>query len=198
MSEAKELTAAIYRLVEVMGQGLACRGSNGQPATKEDLEQLKDQIMSAITDFSAKVEANFAIIQTGITNLDAQIQALQNSPGILTPADQAALDKIAADSAALAAAASAPVTVPPTITAIASATPLTGTAPLAVQFSTTGSVDSGGAPLTFSTDFGDKTTVDTTTAPSHTYQLPGTYVAVTTVSNGKTSLPAPAITIVAS
>lgn len=65
--------------------------------------------MSQITDFAAKVEANFALIQTGITNLDAQIQALQNSPGTLSPEDQAALDKLSADSAALAAAAASPV-----------------------------------------------------------------------------------------
>lgn len=68
--------------------------------------------MSAISDFAAAVEANFQTIQGGIASLDAQIQAL--SSGAVTPADQAALDKVKADSAALAAAATAPVTIPVT------------------------------------------------------------------------------------
>lgn len=63
--------------------------------------------MSAITDFAAKTEANFASVKTGIAALDAKILALQNSPGILTPEDQAALDQIVTDSGALAAAANA-------------------------------------------------------------------------------------------
>ena len=77
-------------------------------------------------DFDA-LEANQAIITQGITdantgvqNLDAQIQAFQNSPGTLSAADQARLDAITANSAslatamkALAAAANAPVTATP-------------------------------------------------------------------------------------
>ena len=57
--------------------------------------------MSAITDFSAKVELNFAALKTAIAALDAQIVAFQNSPGTLSATDQAALDQIVADSAAL-------------------------------------------------------------------------------------------------
>lgn len=72
----------------------------------------QERTMSAITDFAAQVNANFATIQSGIASLDAQIQAFQNSPGSLSPSDQAALDGIVAASGALAAAASAPV-VPP-------------------------------------------------------------------------------------
>ena len=68
--------------------------------------------MSQISDFADKTNANFAAIASGIANLDAQIQAFQNSPGTLSPADQAALDAIVASSAKLAAAAQAPV-VPP-------------------------------------------------------------------------------------
>jgi hypothetical protein len=57
--------------------------------------------MSVITDFAAKVEANFAALKTAIAALDAQIVAFQNSPGTLSATDQAALDQIVADSAAL-------------------------------------------------------------------------------------------------
>lgn len=70
--------------------------------------------MSAVSDFAAKVNANFAQIQAGIASLDAQIQAFQNSPGTLSADDQAALDAISAQSATLAAAAQAPVTPPVT------------------------------------------------------------------------------------
>lgn len=78
--------------------------------------------MSAVTDFTtavqtslAKVNADLDVISTGITALDAQIQALQNSPGTLTPADQSALDSISAASTALAAKADAvvPAVAPP-------------------------------------------------------------------------------------
>jgi hypothetical protein len=51
-------------------------------------------IMESITDFAAKVNANFTGIQTGIKGLDDKITAFQNSPGTLSPEDQAALDDI--------------------------------------------------------------------------------------------------------
>ena len=65
--------------------------------------------MSAVTDFAAKVEANFASIKAGIQALDDKIVAFQNSPGTLSASDQAALDQIVTDSAALATAANAVV-----------------------------------------------------------------------------------------
>lgn len=80
----------------------------------ELIERNHKQTMSAISDFSAKVEANFATIKTGIQNLDTQIQNF--NPTGISPADQALLDQITADSAALATAANAPV-VPATPTA---------------------------------------------------------------------------------
>ena len=58
--------------------------------------------MSAVSDFAAKVESNFATIKTNIDALDARIVAFDNSPGTLTATDQAALDQIVTDSAALA------------------------------------------------------------------------------------------------
>lgn len=70
--------------------------------------------MSQITDFAASVKTNFAAIQTGITALDQKIADLQNSPGTLSPSDQAALDEIQSMSASLAtAAATFPPPVPP-------------------------------------------------------------------------------------
>lgn len=71
--------------------------------------------MSQVTDFAAKVETNFASIKSGIQALDDKIVAFQNSPGVLSPEDQAALDQIVADSAALATAANA--VVPPVVPA---------------------------------------------------------------------------------
>lgn len=72
-------------------------------------------IMQSIQDFAAKVNANFAGIKTGIQALDDQITAFQNSPGTLSPEDQAALDGIVAASGILAAAANTavPIVVPP-------------------------------------------------------------------------------------
>jgi hypothetical protein len=69
---------------------------------KQTTIQQGDRIMSAVSDFSAKVESNFATIKAGIDALDAKIVAFQNSPGTLSPDDQAALDQIVADSANLA------------------------------------------------------------------------------------------------
>lgn len=66
-------------------------------------------IMSQISDFAATVNGNFASIKTGIQALDDKITAFQNSPGTLSPSDQAALDDIVATSATLAAAANAAV-----------------------------------------------------------------------------------------
>lgn len=70
--------------------------------------------MSKVTDDLAAITANLTSIATGVTSLDAQIQALQNSPGTLSSADQAALDSIVAQSSALATAANAVVSAPTT------------------------------------------------------------------------------------
>jgi len=76
--------------------------------------------MSAITDWAAKEQADLTAISgqlttiaAGIAKLDAMITALQASPGTLSPSDQAALDAIEAQSAALATAAKAIDLTPP-------------------------------------------------------------------------------------
>ena len=65
----------------------------------------------------------------------------------------------------------------------ASASPTSGPTPLNVAFSSSGSSDPEGQPLTYSWNFGDGGT-STAANPSHTYASPGTYQARLTVSDG--------------
>ena len=67
--------------------------------------------------------------------------------------------------------------------AVASASPTSGQAPLPVDFSSAGSSDPEGAPLSYSWTFGDGGT-STQANPTHTYATPGQYVARLTVSDG--------------
>jgi glucose/arabinose dehydrogenase/PKD repeat protein len=73
---------------------------------------------------------------------------------------------------------------PPVV--VSSATPLNGPAPLSVQFSSGGSSDPEGAPLTYSWSFGDNTT-STEANPAHVYSATGRYTARLTVSDGVNS-----------
>ncbi len=79
--------------------------------------------MSQITDFAAMEQAALAAtsasldgIVAGVLALDAMIVAFQNTPAVLTPADQAALDAITSVSSALVAKAAAVSTTPPSST----------------------------------------------------------------------------------
>jgi glucose/arabinose dehydrogenase len=65
-------------------------------------------------------------------------------------------------------------------TAVAAADRTSGTAPLAVTFSSSGSSDPEGGALTYSWAFGDNTS-STAANPSHTYTTNGTYTATLTV-----------------
>ena len=69
-------------------------------------------------------------------------------------------------------------------TASISSSPNAGLAPLSVQFSSAGSSDPFGLPLTYSWDFGDSSPTSTSANPSHIYTTNGTYTATLTVSNG--------------
>ena len=63
-------------------------------------------------------------------------------------------------------------------TAVASATPTSGQAPLTVQFTGSGSTDPESGPLTYAWDFDGNGTDDASTAnPSFTYTSPGTFLA---------------------
>ena len=70
--------------------------------------------------------------------------------------------------------------------AIASGNPTSGPAPLAVSFSSAGSSDPEGQPLTYSWTFGDGGT-STAANPTHTYTQAGQYSARLTVSDGVNS-----------
>jgi glucose/arabinose dehydrogenase len=80
-------------------------------------------------------------------------------------------------------------------TAVAAATPTSGAAPLAVSFSSSGSADPEGRPLTYRWDFGDGAT-STQANPSHTYAA-GSYTARLTTSDGDLETASSAITITA-
>ena len=62
-------------------------------------------------------------------------------------------------------------------------TPTTGTAPLNVSFSSAGSADPEGLPITYRWDFGDGAT-STQANPSHTYAAAGRYTVRLTTSDG--------------
>jgi glucose/arabinose dehydrogenase/chitodextrinase len=70
--------------------------------------------------------------------------------------------------------------------AAASASPTRGPAPLTVNFSSNGSSDPEGKPLSYSWTFGDGAT-STQANPSHTYTVAGPYQAGLTVSDGVNS-----------
>jgi PKD repeat protein len=67
--------------------------------------------------------------------------------------------------------------------AAASANPAAGYTPLNVQFSSAGSMDPEGQPLSYSWDFGDGGT-STSANPAHTYNVNNLYNATLTVSDG--------------
>lgn len=80
-------------------------------------------------------------------------------------------------------------------TAVASANPTFGVFPLAVAFSSAGSSDPEGTPLTYSWTFGDNSGISSLPNPSHTYQSLGVYSARLTVSDGVNSVSSDVISI---
>lgn len=95
------LSREAHDFTQEFKHAMARLGSLCELATKHDLRETKETIMSAIGDFAASVQQSFDAISTdldtitaGITSLDALITQLQNSPGSITPQDQALLDQI--------------------------------------------------------------------------------------------------------
>ncbi len=79
-------------------------------------------------------------------------------------------------------------------TARAAATPTSGPAPLAVSFSSSGSADPEGQPLTYRWEFGDGAS-STAANPSHTYAESGRYTARLTTSDGTSDTVSGPVTI---
>lgn len=66
-----------------------------------NLEQKVDRIMTAISDYHARVKTAFTMISAGLDGISTDIQTLndkitqlQNNPGPISDADQALLDEI--------------------------------------------------------------------------------------------------------
>lgn len=75
--------------------------SRWRVATYRDLIKVRDIIMSAISDFAARQSAFNDRIDAAITGLQGDVKflqdtidKLQNTPGTITPEDQALLDQI--------------------------------------------------------------------------------------------------------
>ena len=79
--------------------------------------------------------------------------------------------------------------------AMAAADVTSGAQPLTVNFTSSGSNDPEGQPLTYSWDFGDGSPLSTVANPAHAYAGSGVYTARLTVSDGVSSTFAPPITI---
>ena len=77
----------------------------------------------------------------------------------------------------------------------ATASVLSGTAPLTVNFDASKSTDPQGYPLTFAWTFGDGTAMGSGATTSHTYQDHGTYTATVAVSDGHNTATSPPIAI---
>lgn len=68
--------------------------SNETKAILNRLAQLEGNIMSAISDWAARVGPKLDRVQQGLDVVQALVEKLQNTPGVLTPEDQALLDQI--------------------------------------------------------------------------------------------------------
>jgi PKD repeat protein len=79
-------------------------------------------------------------------------------------------------------------------TAVVSATPSTGAAPLAVAFSSAGSSDPDGSIASYSWNFGDGGT-STAANPTHTYTSAGTRTATLTVTDDKGATAGASVTV---
>lgn len=107
--EIHALWRQVRRYREVKERELDWFRSHFHIATKQDLMGMESRLMSAISDFKAKQDAFNDRIDAAVTGLSGDVTALkdeiiklQNSPGTITPEDQASLDAIQARSEAIA------------------------------------------------------------------------------------------------
>lgn len=118
LTEAVVLVAEeLHRLHKVIEAALERCKSGTNAATKQDLQEMETRIMSKISEYGDKVNAAFDEIeaaQTALTTavggvsddvafLKEEILKLQNTPGEITPEDQAILDGLQARSSTAAA-----------------------------------------------------------------------------------------------
>ena len=80
-------------------------------------------------------------------------------------------------------------------TAVASAAPTIGDAPLVVDFESSGSQPGTGTGLTYSWNFGDGSPADAGASASHTYMNPGSYTAKLTMTSSAGTSVSPGIVI---
>lgn len=99
MFKDERLAEAIENLVEVQQLQLEWFKSHLSAVTKQDLKKAVDEIMSAVSDYVSKIEGHFATLSVavdGVTqdvaDLKKLIEELQNTPGPISPEDQALLD----------------------------------------------------------------------------------------------------------
>jgi PKD repeat protein len=166
---------------------------------------------ASATPPSGKVPLTVSFSSAGSTDPDGSIvsyawdfgdggtSSLANPSHTYTLAGTYTAQLVVTDNSGATATATVTITVDPNQapTAAASATPLTGKAPLVVTFSSAGSTDSDGSIVSYAWDFGDGGT-SSLANPSHTYTLPGTYTAqlVVTDDNGATDTATVTITAV--
>jgi glucose/arabinose dehydrogenase/PKD repeat protein/chitodextrinase len=79
--------------------------------------------------------------------------------------------------------------------AVATADKTSGPTPLTANFSSAGSSDPEGQPITYSWDFGDGSTLSTAPNPSHTFIASGVFTVRLTVSDGVNSTFSPPISV---
>jgi hypothetical protein len=104
----KALTDAIFALCEELKELREQRYDEYQwlrshegLVTKTDLKEMETRIMSAISDFAVKqnafndrIDASITGVRADVTGLNDLILRLQNSPGPISPEDQASLDSL--------------------------------------------------------------------------------------------------------
>lgn len=97
---AEHLAHALKDLADAVRHASSQTGTNSILIRMDTME---DNIMSAISDFAAKQNAFNDRIDTAVQGLTGDVTALkdeitklQNSPGTITPEDQASLDAIQA------------------------------------------------------------------------------------------------------
>jgi len=82
--------------------------------------------------------------------------------------------------------------------AVANGTPVSGKAPIVVDFSSAGSADGDGSIVSYLWNFGDGSPTSTSSEPSHTYSAQDTYTATLTVTDNKGGVGSASVTVTVS